>query len=63
MYSINLMVEFQIGDTVYLKTDPDQSPRLVTGYWVRPHATLYTLAYKDGDSTHFDFEISTTKTF
>lgn len=51
-------IEHNIGDTVYLITDDDQIPRLVTAIILRPGITLYTLALIDRESTHYPFEIS-----
>lgn len=50
-----------MGDTVFLKTDPDESPRLVTGIVVRPSTLLYTLACGDKESSHYDMELTTEK--
>lgn len=52
---------FEIGDIVYLKTDPDQYQRMVSGIIVGMYCLNYELALGDGSSTHHDFEISTTK--
>lgn len=53
--------KFEIGDTVYLKTDPDQLPRIVFCFEVTASETLYKLACGVGNSVHYDFEISVTK--
>jgi hypothetical protein len=53
--------EFNIGDTVYLKTDKDQAKRIVTGINIRPGGTLiYVLTFETRESDHYDFEISET---
>jgi hypothetical protein len=50
---------FEIGQTVYLKTDPDQLERFVTGLFVRPgNRLMYELACAEDTSQHYDFEIS-----
>ena len=49
---------FDIGQVVYLRTDPDQSARLVTGLLVQRSQTLYYLSYGETETRHFDFEIS-----
>lgn len=49
----------EIGDVVYLRTDPDQKARVVTGMMVRPTAIIYYLACGTGESTHYDIEITT----
>lgn len=49
------------GDTVFLKTDPEELPRMVTGLTVRPYCVMYTLACGEKEGTHYDIEISTEK--
>lgn len=48
----------KIGDTVFLKTDVDSSPRLVVGIIVRSHGLMYELIAGTETSYHYDFEIS-----
>ena len=57
------MVEpkFKIEQIVFLKTDPDQSERMVTGYTVRKRSITYLLALGIEETCHFDFEISEEK--
>lgn len=50
--------KFNIGDVVYLKTDKDQSPRIVYGFAVRQAGILYELACGASTSGHYDFEIT-----
>ena len=52
---------FDIGDTVYLKTDPDQSERLVTGLRVRENGVIYDIAFGINESLHYAFELSKTR--
>jgi len=52
---------FEIGQTVYLKTDSDQHDRLVTAIIVRGYGLLYSLSYGTEESTHYDFEINPEK--
>jgi hypothetical protein len=52
-----------IGDTVYLVTDSDQSPRIITAITVRKTAFFYELSCGTEVSDHEDFEISSDKTF
>ena len=52
--------KFAITQTVYLKTDKDQLPRLVTGLKVNSNGLLYSLTAGTQDSDHYDFEISET---
>jgi len=52
-------LEFNIGETVYLKTDNDQVERLITGISLRPcNAVTYCLAYGQNKSWHYGIEIS-----
>jgi len=53
--------KFEIGETVYLKTDKEQLPRLVYRFLVYKSDILYGLTQGTGTSEHYDFEISTEK--
>jgi hypothetical protein len=53
-----LRPKFKIGETLVLKTDPDQLPRICTGYTVRAHSVEYNLACATVSSWHFGIEIS-----
>lgn len=50
--------KYTIGETVYLKTDPDQLPRMCTGYTVRAHSVEYNLVSGTVSSWHYGIEIS-----
>lgn len=50
--------DFEIGDTVYLKTDSEQKPRIVFALKVYKNDTLYELACGVSQSMHYAFEIS-----
>lgn len=54
-------LEFKIGDTVYLTTDPEQLPRIVYSYTVYPQHIIYNLTQSTSTSGHFDFEMTHTK--
>lgn len=49
--------QFNIGDTVFLKSCPDQFARIVTGIMVRSTGLVYELSFVMGSSNHYDFEI------
>ena len=51
---------YSFGDIVYLKTDPDQLPRMVVGLTVRPTGILYELSHGATGSDHYEIEISPT---
>lgn len=59
----NIDVEYEIGDIVYLKTDPEQQERLVFCYRVYDTHVLYDLACGILSSCHYDFEISPQKDY
>ena len=56
-----IKTDFDIGQVVYLKTDVDQKPRIVTRFSVTKECTLYILACGTEETTHYDIEISETK--
>ena len=53
--------KFDIGQAVYLKTDPEQRERLVTAIIIRGYGILYSVSFETDESTHYDFEISNDK--
>lgn len=55
-------VEFEIEEIVYLKTDLDQLPRIVSGLSIRKSGVIsYELSQGSHTSYHYDFEISKEK--
>ena len=61
---INLEIEFELGEIVYLITDKEQNERIVSGLTLRPNKTiLYTLACGSYESTHFEIEINRNKNY
>lgn len=57
----NHKTEYTHGDIVYLKTDPDQKPRMVVAITIRPGgptSNYYELACGEESSFHFDIEMS-----
>lgn len=53
--------KFNFGDIVYLKTDPDQRPRIVTTFSVGVSSILYELSCGTITSWHRDFEMTAEK--
>jgi hypothetical protein len=53
--------EFDIKQVVYLKTDIEQKPRIVTGLLVSETSIVYELSCSDGVCNSFHFEISNVK--
>jgi len=51
--------KYNIGQEVYLKTDPDQLKRPVTGILLRKGSIIYYLSSGVDETSHYDFEITT----
>ena len=52
----------EMGDEVFLKTDPDQMLHIVTGITVRPAGLIeYKLSCVGSETTHFECEICVTQ--
>lgn len=52
------VLHFDIGDSVYLRTDPEQSERLVTGINVRERGISYAVTCGTNESWHYAFEMT-----
>lgn len=52
---------FDIGETVYLKTDRDQLPRIVFAFIVSQKEIIYRIASGRDISDHYNFELSLEK--
>ena len=51
-------IEFDIGQTVYLKMDNEQHGRMVTGISLRPNRSVtYCLAFGTTETWHYGIEI------
>lgn len=50
--------EYEIGDSVYLRTDTDQKERIVTAIMIRPGRMAYELTCGTEGSWHYAFEIT-----
>jgi len=53
--------KFNLGETVYLITDEDQKPRIVTGINVTLSGLRYNLVNGVTDTYHYEIEISSEK--
>ncbi|TWI86306.1 hypothetical protein LX66_3560 [Chitinophaga japonensis] len=54
--------KYEIGDRVYLVSDPDQQLRIITSFAVyKGGEILYTVACGEKESRHYDFEMSKDK--
>ncbi len=56
--SLKHKIEFNIEQTVYLRTDKEQNPHLVTGIILRPfNSVTYALTENNTETYHYGFEI------
>ena len=53
--------KFEIGQTVYLKTDTEQLPRIVYKFIVYQNSILYALTQGVTETEHYDFEMAEEK--
>ena len=54
--------KFEIGQTVYLVTDPEQMPNIVTGINIKPGNRLtYDVCFMSNTNDYYDFELSAEK--
>lgn len=63
-YWLMMIIEnkYEIGDTVYLKTDSDQKARIVVSFKVYKNGEImYELVNGTEASSHYEFEISLEK--
>lgn len=49
---------YDIGQTVYLKTDTEQLQRIITAITIRQTGIIYELSQGEKVSSHYDFEIT-----
>lgn len=49
---------FKIGQFVYVKTDPDQNRRIITGYEVRDTKIIYLVSYMQHEFQFCDYELT-----
>ena len=54
--------KYNIGDFVYLLTDEEQSPRIITSIQINPSGLLYRLSRGTEETWHYDIEIIKEKT-
>jgi len=63
MEKVSLESKYKLGEIVFLITDVEQKPRMVTGIIFRPSGVLYELACGDAETAHFEMELATDKNF
>lgn len=52
---------FELGETIYIKTDIEQRPYMVTAITIRPGHITYQVTNSDVNCHFYDFEISVEK--
>lgn len=52
------VTKYTFGNIVYLKTDNEQLPRMVTGIYLTPNGFIYYLSNGESESKHYDIEIT-----
>lgn len=55
--------KFNIEDIVFLITDIDQKPRIVTGLIIRKNSIIYYLTCGTDETSHYDYEIVKEKNY
>jgi hypothetical protein len=55
--------QFAIGDVVYLKTDTEQKPRIITAIKITQSNLSYEVTHCTYATWHYDFEMSQTKDY
>ncbi len=50
--------EYNIGDFVYIKTDPHQERGIITGIILSPGTILYRVSIKTSTNDFYEFELS-----
>jgi len=61
MAQMIITAEYTLGDTIYIKTDIDQRPYIVTGISIRPGHLTYQVTNSEVKCDFYDFEISAEK--
>lgn len=56
-------IDFEVGEFVYLITDPDQHKRVVCGIILRPTGLLYEVCHSVQTTIHYGFELSKEKDY
>lgn len=55
---LNIDNKYTFGDLVYLKTDQDQYPRIVTNIQLAKDSIIYKCCLGEKESWHYDFELN-----
>ena len=60
---LEINVDFNLEEEVYLKTDPEQDMYLVTSITIDSQGLMYTVSNSTQKYTGYDFEISRNKKY
>ena len=60
---MKLEFTFAIGQLVYSITDPEQNPRMITGYTIRKTVIYYLATYIDDETQFEEYELTNNKIF
>lgn len=52
------MYKYKIGQSIFLKTDPEQLERIITGIHIRPNGVSYSVVLETNESYHYEFELT-----
>lgn len=55
---MNIDLKFKFKDIVYLKTDQECLPRIITGVNIRPCGVAYCVAHNTNETSHYEFELT-----
>lgn len=56
-----ITTDYEIGQVVYVKTDDEQQPCIVTGITLRPGHITYQVSRSEWSQNFYEFELSDTK--
>jgi hypothetical protein len=61
---LNHKIEHELGEIVYLITDPDQFERMVTGIILRPNnQVIYEISFMNSETQHYSIEFTSERDF
>ena len=60
MKKVRIELDYDIGDLVYLVTDPEQCLRMVTSILLGPNSVMYIVSCGHETSEHYAIELSST---
>lgn len=58
---MKISTKYDLGDMVYLVTDPDQKERMVVSIEIRPNSVMYNLVCAEQNSWHYEMEMQVEK--